>query len=306
MSITHEHKEDPSTTNQVNQAGAEMPAPEKPTKKRGKVFKAGAAGLAALGIAGGAFVAGSKSGTNVEAAPQPVPVEAEQPTTTQTTEQKTGEAVTELGQTITHGQAEVPPGFVVVDPKYTGTLSDFEKEEFSSRSKLGNERVQEELDNGSSFSISKNTCISYDVTYKDTSGNTRINRMYIVNPISYNAGGGITSAFYIDSNGKAKEVATIRASHADDITLDRPLENFHLYEKGVVGRDSGFFTVENKGLLPPDKSWGGTGIIVQGSDGSSYIAGAIATAQNGDSSYSQTVHDNLVCERLLYDAQNVN
>lgn len=191
MAITHPK---PTEETPTNHGEGTTPSPEKATKKHGKMFKAGAAGLAALGIAGAAFVAGRGSG---ESEPQKVtndaPVaESTLPSETTETSAKTTDAgpqvmnnehkqTTRFGQQAEYGfSLSIPGDAQIVEPKLTAEQEKYLQRytnNFNNYWKPELEKIQQE---GGVAYAALGTCLSYVQEYDD---GTRV-RVFWPNPLT--------------------------------------------------------------------------------------------------------------------------
>lgn len=294
MAITHPK---PTEETPTNHGEGTTPSPEKATKKHGKMFKAGAAGLAALGIAGAAFVAGRGSG---ESEPQKVTNDAPVAESTTTAPKNIAEQFG-LSSSIAGGES------INVDYEASGAQSDpltpeqtkvWETYNTTWATELG-ESIQK-----GAVDIAPGTCITSTDTLVDKDGQAFSVLTVRVNPIVKRVSGhnvylsfGDTNSYdsvILDGNESGEQVGIV-GQHGRSKT----------YEVTSTGRGSdvsasvdGAFNYEESSAnniirapfydsdassLNPDITWQDTGVLVtpysstESVDTEPFMAGIIVT-----------------------------
>lgn len=217
MAITHPK---PTEETPTNHGEATPPSPEIATKKHGKMFKAGAAGLAALGIAGAAFVAGRGSG---ESEPQKVTNDAP------------------VAESTLPGKTETAPDYTALltrgfNPSPAQGLEGMPDKEFEKRSEenkdlavFGREvarpAIEKERRATNNSYVDFDTCVSFSNNSYAQNGERHSVRVFFKNPIVYREDNLTT---YVGIDGDSTYSVTIeddkgnyRAAPAyDDIRID--------------------------------------------------------------------------------------
>ncbi|MCA9337643.1 hypothetical protein KC951_02965 [Candidatus Saccharibacteria bacterium] len=222
MAITHPK---PTEETPTNHGEGTTPSAEKATRKHGKMFKAGAAGLAALGIAGAAFVAGRGSG---ESEPQKVtndaPVaESTIPTnTTETTQAKDGLAKYE--DSVSYSAFPQKSGLTTPINEKIG--EEGPNADLWRRARItAEEEIEGRIISGIPVNVELGACIVYKVPYVDLDDGTKvINTQFLVNPLFANINS--RSRVYQSSDDSHVNWFATERTNSDDIRISPERDDY--------------------------------------------------------------------------------